>query len=215
MLYCSAVLRFFFTSRRRHTRWPRDWSSDVCSSDLLKNSSWWQYFKVSSGNEFIDVTEVSKEEANDTKVVQFEVDDLGESLNAKVHIIVTGIPGLEYDNKYDIRFNFDTSDIPLNEGKTRPDPKEDPKKEPGKGEDPVEDPTNPGNGSVKGSNQKSEKICEDGEYDLPFEVLHADKDQVSVADEYFEKPAKLIVKDGKFTVRSEEHTSELQSRGHL
>src|SRR5690606_40535159 len=26
---------FFFSSRRRHTRFPRDWSSDVCSSDLL------------------------------------------------------------------------------------------------------------------------------------------------------------------------------------
>src|SRR5690625_2462947 len=26
---------FFFSSRRRHTRWPRDWSSDVCSSDLF------------------------------------------------------------------------------------------------------------------------------------------------------------------------------------
>src|SRR5690625_7821453 len=25
---------FFFSSRGRHTRWPRDWSSDVCSSDL-------------------------------------------------------------------------------------------------------------------------------------------------------------------------------------
>src|SRR5690625_5402288 len=25
---------FCFSSRRRHTRWPRDWSSDVCSSDL-------------------------------------------------------------------------------------------------------------------------------------------------------------------------------------
>src|SRR5439155_11533935 len=24
----------FFSNRRRHTRWPRDWSSDVCSSDL-------------------------------------------------------------------------------------------------------------------------------------------------------------------------------------
>src|SRR5207253_6331835 len=24
----------YFSSRRRHTRWPRDWSSDVCSSDL-------------------------------------------------------------------------------------------------------------------------------------------------------------------------------------
>src|SRR5215510_947526 len=28
---------FFFSSRRRHTRWPRDWSSDVCSSDLTKH----------------------------------------------------------------------------------------------------------------------------------------------------------------------------------
>src|SRR5215208_8536812 len=26
---------FFLSSRRRHTRWPRDWSSDVCSSDLI------------------------------------------------------------------------------------------------------------------------------------------------------------------------------------
>src|SRR4051794_41776769 len=26
---------FFFSSRRRHTRWTGDWSSDVCSSDLL------------------------------------------------------------------------------------------------------------------------------------------------------------------------------------
>src|SRR5690625_2045853 len=25
---------FFFSGRRRHTRWPRDWSSYVCSSDL-------------------------------------------------------------------------------------------------------------------------------------------------------------------------------------
>src|SRR5690606_38952066 len=27
---------FFFSSRRRHTRFSRDWSSDVCSSDLMK-----------------------------------------------------------------------------------------------------------------------------------------------------------------------------------
>src|SRR5439155_17446129 len=32
---------FFFSSGRRHTSWPRDWSSDVCSSDLrpLQSSS--------------------------------------------------------------------------------------------------------------------------------------------------------------------------------
>src|SRR5689334_9974202 len=29
---------FFFSSRRRHTRWNCDWSSDVCSSDLYANT---------------------------------------------------------------------------------------------------------------------------------------------------------------------------------
>src|SRR5699024_11897496 len=29
------LIFFFFSSRRRHTRSKRDWSSDVCSSDLL------------------------------------------------------------------------------------------------------------------------------------------------------------------------------------
>src|SRR5690606_24982257 len=30
----SILYIFFFSSRRRHTRFSRDWSSDVCSSDL-------------------------------------------------------------------------------------------------------------------------------------------------------------------------------------
>src|SRR5208282_6131938 len=30
----------FFSSRRRHTRCYRDWSSDVCSSDLARNLAW-------------------------------------------------------------------------------------------------------------------------------------------------------------------------------
>src|SRR2546422_7415690 len=34
LLPCSY---FFFSSRRRHTRCSRDWSSDVCSSDLLSH----------------------------------------------------------------------------------------------------------------------------------------------------------------------------------
>src|SRR5438105_10438309 len=40
MIRCEVVRRlrpagFFFSSRRRHTRSTRDWSSDVCSSDLV------------------------------------------------------------------------------------------------------------------------------------------------------------------------------------
>src|SRR2546426_4550180 len=32
----SPAWRFFFSSRRRHTRLQGDWSSDVCSSDLAQ-----------------------------------------------------------------------------------------------------------------------------------------------------------------------------------
>src|SRR3712207_8949536 len=33
-VYMRLLRFFFFSSRRRHTRYWRDWSSDVCSSDL-------------------------------------------------------------------------------------------------------------------------------------------------------------------------------------
>lgn len=75
----------------------------------LKNSSWWQYFKVQSGGNYVDVTVLS--EGNDTELVQFEVQDLDQLLNAKVHVIV---PDINYDNKYDIRFKFDTSSLSVN-----------------------------------------------------------------------------------------------------
>src|SRR3989449_10888445 len=44
-------LFFFFSSRRRHTRCSRDWSSDVCSSDLVRAKTflsihywWWRAY---------------------------------------------------------------------------------------------------------------------------------------------------------------------------
>src|SRR2546429_2323272 len=42
---------FFFSSRRRHTRCSRDWSSDVCSSDLLQkwNGFGWSTVAWSEG----------------------------------------------------------------------------------------------------------------------------------------------------------------------
>src|SRR5687768_18589618 len=38
-------LTFFFSSRRRHTRCSRDWSSDVCSSDLGAILPWFEEAK--------------------------------------------------------------------------------------------------------------------------------------------------------------------------
>src|SRR6266700_1910336 len=37
---CVFLFFFFFSSRRRHTRFSRDWSSDVCSSDLTVTGLW-------------------------------------------------------------------------------------------------------------------------------------------------------------------------------
>src|SRR4051794_41337879 len=39
MELCEQMYFFFFSSRRRHTRWTGDWSSDVCSSDLRSRRS--------------------------------------------------------------------------------------------------------------------------------------------------------------------------------
>src|SRR5699024_11643695 len=38
MIICVLINSFFFSSRRRHTRSKRDWSSDVCSSDLISKA---------------------------------------------------------------------------------------------------------------------------------------------------------------------------------
>src|SRR2546421_9194228 len=42
-LVSCIILFFFFSSRRRHTRSDRDWSSDVCSSDLTPIADDWMW----------------------------------------------------------------------------------------------------------------------------------------------------------------------------
>src|SRR6185312_6135134 len=51
---------FFFSSRRRHTRSDRDWSSDVCSSDLNASADHWvvgppHWWETSPGNHAVFV----------------------------------------------------------------------------------------------------------------------------------------------------------------
>src|SRR5690606_39418833 len=44
---------FFFSSRRRHTRFSRDWSSDVCSSDLRQVTGPEELVARIGGDEFV------------------------------------------------------------------------------------------------------------------------------------------------------------------
>src|SRR5690606_40058576 len=48
----------FFSSRRRHTRFSRDWSSDVCSSDLQRDTGNSDPY-LGAGNVAIEVTDSS------------------------------------------------------------------------------------------------------------------------------------------------------------
>src|SRR6478736_9073234 len=47
-MVCEFVF-FFFSSRRRHTRFDCDWSSDVCSSDLRESADWDRFVTAIEG----------------------------------------------------------------------------------------------------------------------------------------------------------------------
>src|SRR5690606_9723862 len=54
LLICfCCLLLFFFSSRRRHTRFSRDWSSDVCSSDLYIIKHLFNYYGPDATNNFV------------------------------------------------------------------------------------------------------------------------------------------------------------------
>src|SRR6266536_3617979 len=54
------VFCFFFSSRRRHTRSTRDWSSDVCSSDLITSGK--SYLDVRQALDDLGITEADAAE---------------------------------------------------------------------------------------------------------------------------------------------------------
>src|SRR5699024_7356281 len=139
----------------------------------LNNSSWWQYLKTQTAQpgsftdeNFVDAELISEDAEKDRRVVEFEVRDLDEILNAKIHVIV---PMINYDNKYDIRFDFDPSEIPL--------APEAPEEEPGEEPEDLE--------------------ISDGNYTIGLEALHATEEKASGMARYISNIASLSVQDGK------------------
>src|SRR5699024_11282462 len=87
----SLVSVFFFSSRRRHTRSKRDWSSDVCSSDLNRVNIW----RLQKGKEFHTLFAVSF--PYPVLLCTFSLFKLAWKKNR--HIICTTIPHLRSEER--------------------------------------------------------------------------------------------------------------------
>src|SRR5690625_6026454 len=79
-------MTFFFSSRSRHTRWPRDWSSDVCSSDLgfqnqitQKIYDFWGHIHISDGytNKFFETNPIRLDSAVIEEIKYLDLRDQG------------------------------------------------------------------------------------------------------------------------------------------
>lgn len=146
--------------------------------------------KTEKNGSYQEAKTVSKDEAKNTRVVSFDVDDLKNEVKGKVHIVVAAA---NYDQTYDIRFQFDSKSIaPVKDGQVveeeKPAAPETPK--------PNTPTTETNNG---GANQETAQL-KDGVYKLPFSMKKADKDELSRMNDYVVSPATLVVKNGRHFV---------------
>lgn len=146
--------------------------------------------KTEKNGSYQEAKTVSKDEAKNTRVVSFDVDDLKNEIKGKVHIVVAAA---NYDQTYDIRFQFDSKSIaPVKDGQVveeeTPAAPETPK--------PNTPTTETNNG---GADQETAQL-KDGVYKLPFSMKKADKDELSRMNDYVVSPATLVVKNGRHFV---------------
>src|SRR5256884_5284894 len=81
-------MSFFFSSRRRHTRCSRDWSSDVCSSDLISPALFVRCGSTNFALPLAVVEEIRRLRAD-------EIEDVGGKLLTKVRDVVTEVIRLD------------------------------------------------------------------------------------------------------------------------
>ncbi|KRE18668.1 cell surface protein [Bacillus sp. Root920] len=146
--------------------------------------------KTEKNGSYQEAKTVSKDEAKNTRVVSFDVDDLKNEVKGIVHIVVAAA---NYDQTYDIRFQFDSKSIaPVKDGQVveeeTPAAPETPK--------PNTPTTETNNG---GADQETAQL-KDGVYKLPFSMKKADKDELSRMNDYVVSPATLVVKNGRHFV---------------
>src|SRR5206468_6362868 len=92
-------LFFFFSSRRRHTRSDRDWSSDVCSSDLAVRTGGLQVIRTPV-REILFYSSTQKGSATPNETIRYAAFDFLESPQVLFAVMLVGayaISRLQHD----------------------------------------------------------------------------------------------------------------------
>ncbi|UYO35558.1 NEAT domain-containing protein [Bacillus zhangzhouensis] len=145
--------------------------------------------KTEKNGSYQEAKTVSTDEAKNTRVVSFDVADLKKAVKGKVHIVVAAA---NYDQTYDIRFQFDLKSIaPVKNGQIE-------EETPAAPETPKPNTPSPETNN-SGAGQETAQL-KDGVYKLPFSVKKADKDELSRMNDYVVSPATLVVKNGRHFV---------------
>ena len=156
----------------------------------LKNASYWKSFDLYDGNKKLNVQTVSEDKSADIKVIKFEAKPGTKSLTSKVHIVVSAIG---YDNKYTTEIKFDSA-VPKPDGSKAEDSNET--------DNPTTKPSESNTGtSMEQSHQKSDTTkkpkAESGQITRDYKVYKEKSNEISYMDQYMEKPARIVEKDGK------------------
>ncbi|PEL92386.1 NEAT domain-containing protein [Bacillus wiedmannii] len=160
-------------------------------SFTLEHSSWITKFETEKSGQFVATNVISEDKEKDTRVVEFEVDDVEKVLNAKVKV---DIDFLNYHHDYDVRIAFDQNSItPIHVEK--PNEKEDPANKPDPNEKP--DPSQKPDQKPDPDQQPNSNTINDGNYSIPFKVLKDKTDEESKMNNYMVNPGVLKVENSK------------------
>ncbi len=129
-------------------------------------------FQTEKDGSFVDAKIVSEDKEKNTRVVEFEVDNLSKKLNAKIFIEVAS---RNYKQTHEVQLSFDQEKLkPIKNEEKQPDEDKKPEAE-----------------------KPNVETIKDGEYSINFKALKDQTEEISMMNTYTKSPGVLKVKNGK------------------
>ena len=160
----------------------------------LSSSQFITAFKIEFNGQLVDAEIVKEDTENQLRTLKFPIEDLTKVVNT--HLTMS------YGMTHEVRIIPDKNTLTFVS-----DPSEEE-------QTPGEEEQTPGEEEQTPEEEETDNgILKDGEYTVDYSVLHGTENEPSMADSYFTKPGKLIVKDGEIVAQVEmqsENIKELQ-----